>query len=94
MASGASLIGIGSDIAGSLRLPAHCCGVWGHKPSPRVVSCTGHYPDCKNRDEWDKVFTLGPMARYAADLKLLLSVIAEPGSKPELKLGETVRRII
>jgi fatty acid amide hydrolase 2 len=90
MASGASLIGIGSDIAGSLRLPAHCCGIWGHKPSPRVVSCAGHYPDCKNRDEWDKVFTLGPMARYAADLKLLLSVIAEPGSKPELKLGETV----
>ncbi|RZC37654.1 fatty-acid amide hydrolase 2-B, partial [Asbolus verrucosus] len=87
---GASLIGIGSDIAGSLRLPAHCCGIWGHKPSPNVVSSVGHYPDCKNKQEWNEVFTVGPLARYAKDLKLLLSVIAEPNVKEELKLNEMV----
>lgn len=88
---GASLMGLGSDIAGSLRLPAHCCGIWGHKPSPHVVSCEGHYPDCKNKDEWSKVFTLGPMARYASDLKTLLNIIAEPQARNLLKLDETVR---
>ncbi|XP_975174.1 fatty-acid amide hydrolase 2-B isoform X1 [Tribolium castaneum] len=87
---GASLLGLGSDIAGSLRLPAHYCGVWGHKPSPHVVSSEGHYPDCKNKEEWNKVFTIGPMARYASDLKILLNIVAEPDARNLLKLNETV----
>jgi fatty acid amide hydrolase 2 len=38
LGSGASLLGIGSDVAGSCRMPAMFNGVWGHKPSPHLVS--------------------------------------------------------
>ncbi|KAJ8921405.1 hypothetical protein NQ315_003021 [Exocentrus adspersus] len=90
LASACSIIGIGSDIAGSLRLPAHFCGVWGHKPSPGAVSSIGHYPSCKSVEEWQASFTLGPMARYASDLKLLLEVIMEPEMRSTLLLKEPV----
>lgn len=90
LATAGSLIGIGSDVAGSLRLPAHFCGVWGHKPTPGTVSSVGHYPSCKHEDVWKAAFTLGPMARYAGDLRLLLQIISEPNFRNELRLFEPV----
>ncbi|XP_076258336.1 fatty-acid amide hydrolase 2-like isoform X1 [Rhynchophorus ferrugineus] len=90
LASAASLIGIGSDIAGSLRLPAHCCGVWSHKPSPRTVSDIGHYPNCSSRQAWENVFAVGPMTRYAKDLRYLLQSISKPDELHKLKLSEKV----
>ncbi|XP_050507586.1 fatty-acid amide hydrolase 2-B isoform X2 [Diabrotica virgifera virgifera] len=90
LATAGSIIGIGSDIAGSLRLPAHFCGVWGHKPTPGTVSSVGHYPSCKHEDVWKAAFTLGPMSRYAGDLKLLLQVISEPNFRNKLRLDEPV----
>ena len=42
--SGASVCGIGSDIGGSIRLPAHFCGIWGHKPSAGLVPNSGQFP--------------------------------------------------
>lgn len=86
LASGASVIGLGSDICGSLRLPAHFCGVWGHKPSPGIVSSKGHYPDCQDEEAWRRFFTMGPMARYAADLRPLLQVIVTPTELHKLRL--------
>ncbi|XP_060526887.1 fatty-acid amide hydrolase 2-A-like isoform X2 [Cylas formicarius] len=95
LASGASLLSLGSDMAGSLRLPAHFCGVYGHKPSPGVVSNKGHYPDCRDRPRWDRAFVVGPMARYASDLRLLLRSVAVPEALDRLALDENVnlRRI-
>ncbi|CAG9861148.1 unnamed protein product [Phyllotreta striolata] len=90
LATAGSLIGIGSDVAGSLRLPAHFCGIWGHKPTPGTVSSVGHYPSCKHEDVWKAAFTLGPMARYASDLRLLLQVICEPNFRSKLRLFEPV----
>ncbi|XP_049820644.1 fatty-acid amide hydrolase 2-A isoform X2 [Aethina tumida] len=90
MASGASLIGIGSDIAGSLRLPAHFCGTWGHKPTPGVVSFRGHYPSCKDEGAWEETFTIGPLARYATDLRLLLHLISQPNVRENLDLFKPV----
>lgn len=90
LASGASLIGIGSDIFGSVRLPAHYCGIWGHKPSVNAVSVDGHYPSCKNQKNWEEVFCLGPMCRYAVDLPLLLNVILEENAKSLLQLNNEV----
>ncbi|XP_063909585.1 fatty-acid amide hydrolase 2-B-like isoform X2 [Zophobas morio] len=90
LACGASLMGIGSDICGSVRLPAHFCGVWGHKPTPYVISTVGHRPDGLNKKRWCNYFTFGPMTRYATDLRLLLSTIAEPNMKSMLELHQSV----
>ena len=44
LAAGLSALGAGSDIAGSLRNPAHYCGVYGHKPSWGLIPTRGHAP--------------------------------------------------
>lgn len=94
LASAGSVIGLGSDICGSLRLPAHFCGVWGHKPSPRTVSLAGHYPDCEDKEAWNSYFALGPMARYAVDLPVVLDAIVKPEYKEVLRLKEEVRETV
>ncbi|XP_037027537.1 fatty-acid amide hydrolase 2-A isoform X2 [Bradysia coprophila] len=77
LGSGASLIGLSSDIAGSARLPAMFSGIFGHKPTPYAVSYQGHIPGCSDRNFGD-YFTIAPMARYACDLPLLLRCISDP----------------
>ncbi|GLV41013.1 uncharacterized protein CBL_04537 [Carabus blaptoides fortunei] len=89
LASGASVIGLGSDLAGSIRLPAMFTGVYGHKPTPGTVSLDGHVPGCGDKN-WPFYFTTGPMTRYAEDMPLMLSVLAKPESKSALKLQEPV----
>ncbi|KAF9414484.1 hypothetical protein HW555_007621 [Spodoptera exigua] len=83
-----SVIGVGSDIAGSLRLPPMFTGIFGHKPTPRLLSVEGHIPDCLDPD-FEEYFTLGPIARYAEDLTLLLKVLRQPGG-PEVPLDKPV----
>ncbi len=78
VASGASVVALGSDTGGSIRIPAHCCGVTGFKPSWGAISVTGTvalapYLDC-----------VGPFGRSAADLapaaELLLSNAPPPAA--------------
>lgn len=88
LGAGASVIGIGSDIAGSIRLPALYNGVFGHKPTARVVPIKGHLPLIRE-DEWSKYLVLGPMTRYAKDLRLVLKVISGKNASL-LKLNEDV----
>lgn len=87
LASAGSVIGIGSDIAGSIRIPANFCGIFGHKPTPFVVSTEGMYPTVKG--EREKLLGLGPMTRYACDLVPLLKVLAGP-RVDKLRLDEPV----
>lgn len=67
ISSGSSIVGLGSDIGGSLRNPAHYCGLFSHKPSPFLVSSEGNFPQVK--ESRLRLFTIGPMCRYASDLR-------------------------
>jgi amidase len=66
--------GIGSDSGGSIRIPAHCCGIAGLKPTPGRVSTAGHFPAMTHPS--GLLGAAGPMARTAQDLRLLFSVLA------------------
>ena len=76
MAAYLSPAGIGSDLSGSIRVPAHFCGIAGLKPTTGRVPMDGHTPEA------DGLLSLGacigPMARTIADLELLFKVIANP----------------
>jgi Asp-tRNA(Asn)/Glu-tRNA(Gln) amidotransferase A subunit family amidase len=66
--------GIGSDGGGSIRVPAHCTGIAGLKPTPGRVSAAGHVPEIAHPGGLLGVG--GPMARNARDVKLLFEVLA------------------
>ena len=66
--------GVGSDGGGSIRVPAHFCGIAGLKPTPGRVSAAGHYPQISHPG--GLLGVAGPMARTAEDLRLLFSVLA------------------
>ena len=79
LAAGYGPLSLGSDIGGSLRVPAFHCGVYAHKPSFNLVPVRGHTPPPFPAIPVGPDLTvLGPMARGAADLSLLLDVIAGP----------------
>ena len=66
---------LGSDLAGSVRLPAHFCGVMAFKPGTQRVSQTGHYPPMTGSHARGAV--TGPLARNVADLALIYSALSD-----------------
>lgn len=79
LAAGFGPLSIGSDIGGSIRVPAHFCGVFGHKPSLGLVPLRGYsLPPAPPVPGQGDLAVVGPMARTAADLALALDVIAGP----------------
>lgn len=77
LASGIASLEIGSDIGGSLRVPASFCGVFSHKPTWGLVSQRGHIPPAPGTLAERDLNVVGPMARSARDLRLLLSVLEQ-----------------
>ena len=80
VAVGLGALSIGSDLSGSLRIPAHFCGVYTHKPSLNLIAMDGLQPG-----PWDgspglpmDLAVIGPMARDARDLALALEVLGGP----------------
>ena len=79
LAAGYGPLSLGSDIGGSLRAPAFHCGVYAHKPTFNLVPARGHTPPPLPPLPFDRdLSVIGPMARGAADLSLLLDAIAGP----------------
>jgi fatty acid amide hydrolase 2 len=74
--SGGSPVGLGSDIGGSIRVPAFFNGVFGHKPSPGLVPNTGQFPSTEGEAAY--MLTLGPLTRHAEDLMPVTKIIAGP----------------
>ncbi len=74
IASGMSAGGVGSDGGGSIRVPAHFCGICGLKPTPGRIPSTGHYP--KSGGPFALIGVVGPMARTVEDLRMLFAVMA------------------
>ncbi|HET7107192.1 MAG TPA: amidase [Candidatus Acidoferrum sp.] len=76
IASGCSMGGVGSDGGGSIRTPAHFCGICGLKPTPGRIPATGHFPASAGAFGW--IGVVGPMARAVNDLSALFAVMAGP----------------
>lgn len=87
VAAGLSALDVGSDLGGSVRLPAHFCGVFGLKPTENRVSSFGHIPDwsipgiSEGIKPIHHMGTYGPLARTVEDLSLCLDLIGGPDSK-------------
>lgn len=77
--AGGSPFGLGSDVGGSIRMPAFFNGIFGHKPTGGVVPNTGQYPVAE--DDALLYLTTGPLARRAEDLMPLLRILAGPDGK-------------
>jgi Asp-tRNA(Asn)/Glu-tRNA(Gln) amidotransferase A subunit family amidase len=89
IASGCSAGGVGSDGGGSIRVPAHFCGVCGLKPTPGRIPATGHYPEGGGAFGW--IGVVGPMARTVADVRALFEVMAGPDAGDALSAPVPVR---
>ena len=76
IAAGCSAGGVGSDGGGSIRVPAHFCGICGLKPTPGRIPATGHFPSGAGAFSW--IGVVGPMARTIADVRMLFKVMAGP----------------
>jgi len=84
IATGMSPGGIGSDLAGSIRIPAHFCGIAGLKPTTRRVPGDGQFPP--STGPYGLGAVIGPMARSVGDLRLLFRVLSGGhGSEPLAK---------
>ena len=86
VATGMVALECGSDIGGSIRVPAHMCGVYGHKPTWGIVPLKGHgFPGTDGVDV--PLGVVGPLARTADDLALALDVLAGPMDGSAYKLA-------
>ena len=77
LAADASIVGIGLDGGGSIRVPSHYCGTTGIRPTVGRVPDSGSWPETRDTGYRD-LMCIGPMARYVEDLSLLLPIISGP----------------
>lgn len=78
LAAGQTPLEIGSDIGGSIRVPAAYCGVYGHRPTETAIPRSGSFPKGDLDNPASIMGVQGPLARSAFDLELLFDVVAGP----------------
>jgi amidase len=93
VAAGLTPLELGSDIGGSLRLPAHFCGVASLKPTYGRVALHGHVPPAPGSLSVRDLNVAGPMARNVGDLRLMYSVLADGVSAAGRKASLKGRRV-
>jgi amidase len=92
VSAGLTCLDLGSDIGGSIRIPAHFCGIYGLKATGGRISGKGHLSSPKQLvvpSGWEALLQMGsfgPLARSVADLRLCFPIVAEPGT-PNLEPG-------
>jgi amidase len=91
IASSCSMGGVGSDGGGSIRVPAHFCGICGLKPTPGRIPSTGHFPPGDGAFGW--IGVVGPMARTVADVRALFEVMSGPDPGDSLSAPVPLRAI-
>lgn len=84
IAAAGSVIGVGTDLGGSIRIPAFLTGIFGHKPTQGIVPRGGQFPPAL--EEISPYVVVGPMTRYAVDLKLMLSALIDKETAHSLRL--------
>ena len=78
LAAGFSPLELGSDVGGSIRIPAHFCGVVGHKTTHGIIPLRGHIPGPPGMVSEPDLAVAGPMARSVRDCELLLRTLVGP----------------
>jgi amidase len=77
LAAGMAPLEVGSDFGGSIRVPAHCCGVYGLKTTEHRVSRIGHIPNLPGLPRATRIIgVMGPLARCIDDLELAFGILA------------------
>ena len=89
IAAGCSAGGAGTDGGGSIRVPAHFCGICGLKPTPGRIPATGHFPPGAGAFSW--IGVVGPMARTIGDVRSLFEVMAGPDAGDALSAPVPLR---
>ena len=93
VAAGMSPFELGSDIGGSIRTPAHFCGIYGHKSSYGLISLRGHIPGPPGTLAATDLSVAGPLTRSTDDLGMLLDILAGPNEQErvawQLKLPQS-----
>ena len=88
VSAGLSFLELGSDIGGSIRIPAHFCGVYGLKATAGRIAAKGHVASARRLpaptgcEALFELASFGPIARSIEDLELVLRIISEPGTPP------------
>ncbi|MCF8110013.1 MAG: amidase [Desulfobacteraceae bacterium] len=83
LSAGLCALEIGSDIGGSIRIPAHFCGIYGHKPSYGIIPQKGHIPPPPNIFTGEHgisidIMVVGPLARSIDDISLAMDLLVAP----------------
>ena len=86
IATGMSPLGLGNDIGGSLRNPAHCCGIASIKPSIGVVPAASVFPPEEMMLSFQQMAVEGTMARRVADVRASFEVVAGPHHRDPVSL--------